>query len=119
MNRFYWPATALFAAALSFSAVMHGFQIGPMLESMTALGYPPYFMTILGAAKLLGVVTLLAPGFPLLKEWAYAGFCFNLIGAVSTHAFAGDPIAEVAQRGQRRGAGRLDEHLHARDQRPQ
>ena len=61
---------------------------------MTALGYPSYFMTILGAAKLLGVAAVLAPGLPLLKEWAYAGFAFNLIGAVATHIAVADPIGE-------------------------
>lgn len=96
MNRLYWPATALFCGVLTFSGVMHGFRVGPMLESMTALGYPPYFMSILGTAKLLGVVALLAPGRPLLKEWAYAGFAFNLLGAAATHLSVGDPISEGA-----------------------
>lgn len=93
MNR-YWIATGVFCAVLTFSSVMHGFRVGPMLESMTALGYPPYFMTILGTAKFFGVVALLVPGRPLLKEWAYAGFAFNLLGATATHAFAGDPLSE-------------------------
>lgn len=65
-----------------------------MVESMTALGYPVYFMTIIGLAKLLGVVALLVPGQPLLKEWAYAGFTFNLMGVTSTHLFGGDPASE-------------------------
>ena len=94
MNRLYWPATGLFCAVLAFSGVMHGFRIGPMLESMTALGYPPYFMTILGTAKLLGVAALLVPGKPLLKEWAYAGFAFNLLGATASHLYVGDPFSE-------------------------
>ena len=58
---------------------------------MEVLGYPPYLMTLLGILKLLGVVALLAPGFARLKEWAYAGFSFDLIGAAFSFAAAGDP----------------------------
>ena len=64
-------------------------------EAMTALGYPEYLMTILGVAKILGVIALLIPGVPLLKEWAYAGFTFDLLGASASHAFVSDPIAET------------------------
>ena len=52
-------------------------------------------MTIIGAAKLLGVVALLVPGWPLLKEWAYAGFAFDLIGATASHIFVGDTLGET------------------------
>lgn len=54
-----------------------------------ALGYPPYFLTILGIWKLLGVVAVLIPGFPVVKEWAYAGFFFAMSGAVFSHAAVG------------------------------
>lgn len=90
----YWITTGLFCAVLGFSGIAHFTHVETMVESMTALGYPVYFMTILGLAKLLGVVALLVPGQPLLKEWAYAGFGFNLIGAVSSHLFVGDPASE-------------------------
>ena len=90
----YWVPTALFCAVLAFSGIAHFAHLAPMVESMTALGYPTYFMTIIGLAKLLGVIALLIPGFALLKEWAYAGFCFNLIGAVATHLFVSDPLSE-------------------------
>ena len=93
-NLAYWITTGLFCLVLGFSGIAHSTRIEGMVESMTALGYPVYFMTIIGIAKLLGVVALLAPGQPLLKEWAYAGFAFNLIGAVATHLFVGDPPAE-------------------------
>ena len=65
-------------------------------ESIAALGYPDYLMTILGTAKLLGVIALLMPRFPLLKEWAYAGFTFDLLGASASHAFVHDPPMETA-----------------------
>ncbi len=90
----YWISTGLFCLVLGFSGVAHFGRLEMMVESMTALGYPIYFMTIIGFAKLAGVCALLAPGLPLVKEWAYAGFCFNLIGAVATHLFVSDPASE-------------------------
>ena len=98
MNRrllIYWLTTGLFCAVLGFSGFAHFTHLEPMVEAMTKLGYPLYFMTILGSAKLLGVAALLAPGRPLLKEWAYAGFAFNLLGATASHGFTGDPLSET------------------------
>jgi hypothetical protein len=62
---------------------------------MEALGYPIYLMTILGAAKVLGVIALLIPGQPILKEWAYAGFTFDMLGASASHAFAEDTLPSI------------------------
>ena len=62
---------------------------------MSALGYPAYLMSILGAAKLMGVAALAVPGLPLVKEWAYAGFTFNLLGAAASHGASGDLITEI------------------------
>ena len=90
----YWATTGLFCAVLGFSGIAHTTRIAFVAEEMAALGYPVHVMTILGVAKLLGVVALLAPGRPLLKEWAYAGFTFNLLGATASHVFVGDPIVE-------------------------
>lgn len=63
-----------------------------MVETMKHLGYPNYFLKILGTAKLMGVAALLYGYFPLLKEWAYAGFTFDLIGAFWSHLASGDPF---------------------------
>ena len=68
-----------------------------MVEAMTHLGYPLYFMTIIGIAKLLGVLAVLVPARPLLKEWAYAGLCFNLMGATASHAFSGDALSHTVR----------------------
>ena len=65
------------------------------LGSMTHLGYPAYFVTILGISKILGVVALLIPKYPLLKEWAYAGFFFMMSGAIFTHIAAGNSVIEI------------------------
>ncbi|MFN3444792.1 MAG: DoxX family protein, partial [Bacteroidia bacterium] len=59
-----------------------------------ALGYPMYFLTIIGVWKLLGTVAILMPKYPLLKEWAYAGFFFVMSGAIFTHLAVGDGVAE-------------------------
>ena len=91
----YWLATALFCLAMTAGGMMNLMRAEMQKEAMAALGYPDYLMTILGVAKMLGVMALLIPGVPLLKEWAYAGFTFDLLGAASSHAFVGDPPAEM------------------------
>lgn len=60
------------------------------------LGYPQYLLTMICVAKILGVLALLAPGFPRLKEWAYAGLTIDLIGASVSHAAVGDPLPNIA-----------------------
>ena len=94
-NRAYWLCTGLFCAGLTGSGLAHLLRAAPIVEGMNHLGYPLYVTTMLGTAKLLGVLALLAPGRPLLKEWAYAGFAFNLLGASTSHALAGDSIAGI------------------------
>ena len=67
----------------------------PGVYGIVHLGYPVYFLTILGAWKILGVIALLIPRFPLLKEWAYAGFFFIMSGAIISHIASADPLNEV------------------------
>ena len=62
------------------------------VDSITHLGYPVYFLTLLGIWKILGVVAVLIPKFPVLKEWAYAGFFFAMSGAIFSHVAAGDSL---------------------------
>lgn len=59
------------------------------------LGYPAYFLMILGVWKILGVIAILIPKFPLQKEWAYAGFFFIMSGAIFSHIAAGTPAVEL------------------------
>lgn len=89
----YWGTTALFCIAFVGGGFSHLLHTDYMTENMTQLGYPAYVMTIVGVAKLLGVIALAIPARPFLKEWAYAGFAFDLIGAIASHNFAGDPIS--------------------------
>ena len=91
----YWIATGLFCLAMTAGGTMNLLRADIQKESIEALGYPEYLMTILGVAKLLGVIALLIPAAPLLKEWAYAGFTFDLLGAAASHAFVGDAAMEI------------------------
>jgi hypothetical protein len=67
----------------------------PGVYGITHLGYPVYFLTILGVWKILGVLALLIPKFPVLKEWAYAGFFFIMSGAIFSHIALGDPVNQL------------------------
>ncbi len=91
----YWVPTVLFSLALTMSGLMAATHQAPMVAAYTHLGYPVYFMTILGVAKLLGAATLLAPGLPRLKEWAYAGFVINMVSAAASHLASGDPAGNA------------------------
>lgn len=91
----YWAATLWFAFGMVASAIQQIFAVGGFVEIMQRLGYPPYFSVILGIWKLAGVIVLLIPGYPLLKEWAYAGFVFIMSGAVISHLAAGDKAVEM------------------------
>jgi hypothetical protein len=95
----YWVATLWLSLGMLSTGVVQLLKIkgdSPgSLDSMTHLGYPAYFVTILGICKILGVVVLLIPKLPLLKEWAYAGFFFMMSGAIFTHLAAGNSISEI------------------------
>lgn len=94
-NAGYWTATILIALAMLSGGAAYLLRADVPLRGMADLGYPAYFVTILGIWKVLGGLALLAPRFPLLKEWAYAGIAFNLTGAAFSHAAVGDPGAKV------------------------
>jgi len=95
----YWIATIWLSLGMLSTGAVQLFKVkgdGPgSLDSMTHLGFPAYFVTILGISKILGVVALLIPKFPLLKEWAYAGFFFMMSGAIFTHIAAGNDLSAI------------------------
>jgi hypothetical protein len=91
----YWLATGLFCLVMTAGGTMNLLRADVQKQAMATLGYPEYLMTILGTAKLLGVIALIIPGSPILKEWAYAGFTFDMLGAAASHAFVSDPIGET------------------------
>lgn len=86
----YWIATLWLALGMLSSGIVQLIQMKEEVDMMTHLGYPLYFTTILGVWKILGVVVLLMPKYPLLKEWAYAGFFFAMSGAAISHLAVGD-----------------------------
>ncbi|MES2590922.1 MAG: DoxX family protein [Bacteroidota bacterium] len=90
----YWIATIWLALGMTSSAIVQLIKLQEEVDMFTNLGYPIYFLTILGIWKILGVITVLIPKFPLLKEWAYAGFFFTMTGALFSHLAVGDPAME-------------------------
>lgn len=77
----YWIITGVFAAFMIFSAIPDMLVVPDAVTMITGLGYPKYIIPFLGVAKLLGSIAILVPGFKRIKEWAYAGLFFDLIGA--------------------------------------
>lgn len=91
----YWIATLWLALGMTATAsgqLLKWSEGQGAADSMAHLGYPVYLLTLLGVWKILGVVAVLIPKFPLLKEWAYAGFFFAMSGAIFSHLAAGDSI---------------------------
>jgi uncharacterized membrane protein YphA (DoxX/SURF4 family) len=94
----YWIATAWLALGMLVTGsvqLFKGKEGQGGVDMVTHLGYPVYILTILGIWKILGVIALLIPGFPLLKEWVYAGFFFLMSGAIFSHIASGDPVTAV------------------------
>lgn len=95
-NIIYWILTGLLALLMAFSGIA-SFISGPQSsELFKHLGYPEYLITFLGIAKVLGAIVVVIPGFPRLKEWAYAGFTFDLAGAMYSYIRVGDPFSSWA-----------------------
>jgi uncharacterized membrane protein YphA (DoxX/SURF4 family) len=98
----YWISTLWLALGMTSTGIVQllrmdaeGAVAPPGVYGIKYLGYPVYLLTILGIWKILGVVALLIPRFPLLKEWAYAGFFFIMSGAIFSHIAVGDPVSEI------------------------
>jgi uncharacterized membrane protein YphA (DoxX/SURF4 family) len=91
----YWITTSLASLNLLIAGAAYLAGVQVVRDGFAELGYPAYLITLLGGCKVLGGLALLTPGFPRLKEWAYAGIAFNLIGAAVSHAAVGHPAAKV------------------------
>lgn len=90
----YWIATLWLSLGMLSTGIV---QLIPLEEEKTMmihLGYLIYFLTLLGVWKILGVLAILIPKYPLLKEWAYAGFFFAMSGALFSHFASGDGAKE-------------------------
>ncbi|MFL9832615.1 DoxX family protein [Chryseobacterium terrae] len=91
----YWIVTIFLSFGMLAGGIQQMLQIGGYNETITKLHYPLYVLSILGVWKILGVIAILIPKFPLLKEWAYAGFFFAMSGAAISHFAVGETFTEV------------------------
>jgi hypothetical protein len=91
----YWIATLWLALGMVSTGIVQVIKMDAEVENFKSLNYPLYLMTIIGIWKLLGVVAVLVPKFPVLKEWAYAGFFFAMSGAVFSHLASGHGGVEI------------------------
>jgi hypothetical protein len=81
----YWIITAILSFCIFSGGLAQAVQVKGVVQGFKPLGYPNYFISIIGVWKVLGVIAILIPKFPLLKEWAYAGIFFVMTGAVISH----------------------------------
>jgi hypothetical protein len=91
----YWLATAAVAGELALGGIWDIARLPFVADLVTGLGYPSYFLVLLGTWKVLGAFALLIPGRALLKEWAYAGAFFTYTGAIASHLTTGYAVGEV------------------------
>jgi hypothetical protein len=91
----YWVATGLLVFCMT-GGVFELLGLQTTMEGIRRLGYPSYIIPALGLGKVLAIVAILAPGFPRLKEWAYAGIFFNMLGAIISHVALNDAAWSIA-----------------------
>ncbi|HEX8024157.1 DoxX family protein, partial [Mucilaginibacter sp.] len=94
----YWIATIWLALGMISTGMVQLLKAkagAGGADSLAHLGYPGYFLTILGVWKVLGVIAVLVPKFPVVKEWAYAGFFFAMSGAIFSHLASGNQVTEI------------------------
>lgn len=91
----YWIATLWLSLGMASTGIVQLLKQQDQVKPILNMGYPSYFLTILGIWKLLGVVAVLVPKFPRIKEWAYAGFFFTTTGAILSHIATGHPVSEM------------------------
>jgi len=92
----YWVATLWLSLGMVSTGAVQIIKMKEEVDNFTSLGYPSYLMTLIGVWKILGVVAVLVPQFPVVKEWAYAGFFFAMSGAIVSHVVSGhEPMQSV------------------------
>jgi len=95
----FWIFTILFSALILLGSISDMFSVPQALAEFKRLGYPAYLSPFLGVAKTLGIIAILVPGFPRLKEWAYAGLFFDITGAFYSGICVGDSVGQLAMFG--------------------
>lgn len=91
----YWGATGWLALGMLSTGIVQLLQTKEETARFSNLGFPLYLLTIIGIWKILGVIAVLVPKFPVLKEWAYAGFFFVMSGAIISHLAVADAAKEI------------------------
>ncbi|WP_316814537.1 DoxX family protein [Pedobacter nyackensis] len=91
----YWVSTLWLSLGMVSTGMVQLIKMKEEVDNITQLGYPLYFLTLLGIWKILGVLAVLVPKFPVLKEWAYAGFFFSMSGAIFSHIVSGNPLDKI------------------------
>jgi len=91
----YWIITVILSFCIFSGGLAQALQVKGVVQGFKPLGYPAYFISIIGVWKMLGVIAILIPGFKLLKEWAYAGIFFTMTGAVISHMASGDVTVQI------------------------
>lgn len=91
----YWIITSILSFCIFFGGLFQAVQAQGVVQGFKPLGYPTYFISIIGVWKVLGVIAILIPKSPLLKEWAYAGIFFAMTGAVISHIASDDVKVQI------------------------
>jgi hypothetical protein len=91
----YWIITILLSFCIFSGGLMQALLVKGVIQGFKPLGYPTYFISLIGIWKMLGVIAILLPGFKLLKEWAYAGLFFTMTGAVISHIASNDISPQI------------------------
>jgi hypothetical protein len=91
----YWIITGILSFCIFSGGLMQAMQVKEVVQGFKPLGYPTYFISIIGVWKVLGIIAILVPKFKLLKEWAYAGIFFTMTGAVISHIASGNASAQI------------------------
>ncbi|MDN5286100.1 MAG: hypothetical protein JWR38_2374 [Mucilaginibacter sp.] len=91
----YWIITAILSFCIFSGGLAQAVKVKGVVQGFKPLGYPNYFISLIGVWKMLGVVAILIPQFKLLKEWAYAGIFFVMSGAVISHIASSDISVQI------------------------
>jgi hypothetical protein len=91
----YWIITGILSFCIFSGGLAQAVQVKGVVQGFKPLGYPTYFISLIGVWKVLGIIAILIPKFKLLKEWAYAGIFFTMSGAVISHIASNDVSVQI------------------------
>jgi hypothetical protein len=91
----YWIITGILSFCIFSGGLAQALQVKGVVDGFKPLGYPNYFISLIGVWKMLGIIAILIPKFKLLKEWAYAGIFFVMSGAVISHIASGNVSVQI------------------------